>query len=291
MNKKYQKLILIILAAFIFLIPTYHPEADSGFDGSYSGGSSSSSSWSGSSSSWSSSSHYGSGRYSSSNSDPLGTLITLIIILVVVAYIIKNSKQTSSTNLTTSLSNVPPYNPEKFKKFVLDFNEEEFKNQAYEIYKKVQIAWMNFDYDSIRQSVTDEMYNMYKSQLTTLKVKKQTNIMKDFELIGFKIIGMEVKENLASLTTVMQVSCYDYIIDKDGKVVRGNDKRKVTYTYSMTFNKGMSEKPNKCPNCNAPLENVNSSTCPYCDSTIIGDNYDWILAKKQVLSQTENTKK
>ena len=41
----------------------------------------------------------------------------------------------------------------------------------------------------------------------------------------------------------------------------------------------------KCPNCGAPLENVNSSKCPYCDSTIIGENYDWILAKKQVLSQ------
>ena len=144
---------------------------------------------------------------------------------------------------------------------------------------------MNFDYDSMRQCVTDEMFNMYKSQLTTLSVKKQTNIMKDFNLLSFNIVGMEIKDNTISLTVTMEVECYDYITDKNNKVVRGTDKRKVIYNYAMTFNKGISNKPNKCPNCGAPLDNVNSSVCPYCDSTIIGENYDWILAKKQVLSQ------
>ena len=58
----------------------------------------------------------------------------------------------------------------------------------------------------------------------------------------------------------------------------------------MIFNKGFSSKPNKCPNCGAPLEDVNSNTCLYCRSTLINTNYDWVLSKKQVLSQTENKK-
>ena len=186
---------------------------------------------------------------------------------------------------TTALKNVPPYDPEKLKEYLPDFDPFEFKNQTYETYKKIQVAWMNFDYDSMRQCVTDEMFNMYKSQLTTLSVKKQTNIMKDFNLLSFNIVGMEIKDNTISLTVTMGVECYDYITDKNNKVVRGTDKRKVIYNYAMTFNKGISDKPNKCPNCGAPLDNVNSSVCPYCDSTIIGENYDWILAKKQVLSQ------
>lgn len=290
MKKKINYILLIFIALLMVIVPNYHPEADSGFGGSYSGGSSSSgSSWSSSSSSssWSSSS---SGHYSSSGSSS-SAFATLIVFLIIVAIIILSAKKQNNLGPTTVLKNVPPYDPIKFKKFVPDFNEEEFKNQAFEIYKKIQIAWMNFDNDSIKESVTDEMYNMYKSQLTTLKVKKQTNVMKDFELLNIKIFGMEVKENIASLTVIMKVSCFDYITDKDGKTVRGNDKRKVTYTYAMTFNKGMSKKPNKCPNCNAPLENVNSSTCPYCDSKVINENYDWVLAKKQVLSQTLNVKK
>ena len=284
MNKKVKSVLLIIITALIFMIPNYHPEADSGFDGSYSGGSSGGFS---SGSSWSSGSSYGGHYYSSSSgsADPVTVIITLAIFLVVVAFILLNAKNRMGQMPTTALKNIPPYDPEKFKQFVPDFNPIEFKKQTYEIYKKIQIAWMNFDYDSIRESVTDEMYNMYKSQLTTLKVKKQTNVMKDFNLLGFNIVGMETKDDIVSLTVTMQVECYDYIIDKNNKVVRGTNKRKVIYNYAMTFNKGMSKKDNKCPNCGAPLENTNSSVCPYCDSTIINKNYDWVLAKKQVLSQ------
>ena len=282
MNKKVKSIVIIFVIALICLIPFYKPEADSGFDGSYSGGSSGG--FSGSS--WSSSDSYYSGSYSSGgSSDPIVLVVPLSITLIIVVVAIISSKQRGTMMPTTILKNVPPFNGEKLKEYLPDFNPLEFKTQTYEIYKKIQIAWMNFDYDSMRESVTDEMYNMYKSQLTTLSVKKQTNIMKDFNLLAFNIVGMEIQDKTVSLTVTMQVECYDYIIDKNNKVVRGTDKRKVIYNYAMTFNKGISSKPNKCPNCGAPLENVNSSVCPYCDSTIIGENYDWVLAKKQVLSQ------
>ena len=284
MNKKVKNVLIIVIAALVFMIPFYHPEADSGFDGSYSGGSSSggfsSSSWSGSGSSY-----HGGRYYSNGNGDPVVVFITLGITLVIVFVAIMSARKQTTVMPTTALKNIPPYDPEKLKEYLPDFDPIEFKNQTYEIYKKIQESWMNFDYESMRKCVTDEMFNMYKSQLTTLSVKKQTNIMKEFNLLSFNIVGMEVKDNILSLTVTMGIECYDYITDKNNKVVRGTDKRKVIYNYAMTFNKGISDKPNKCPNCGAPLENVNSSVCPYCDSTIIGENYDWILAKKQVLSQ------
>ena len=282
MNKKDKSVLIFFAIALICLMPFYKPEADSGFDGSYSGGSSggfSGSSWS------SGSSHY-SGSYSGGgSSDPIVLILPLGITLIIVAVAIISSRQKGTIMPTTTLKNVPPYNPEKLKEYLPNFNPEEFKNQAYEIYKKVQVAWMEFDYDSMRKSVTDEMYNMYKTQLTTLSVKKQTNVMKDFGLLGFNIVGMEIKDKTVSLTVTMQVECFDYIVNKEGRVLRGTDKRKVIYNYAMTFNKGISEKQNKCPNCGAPLENVNSSECPYCNSVIISENYDWVLSKKQVLSQ------
>ena len=282
MNKKLKNILIIFVIAFITLMPFYHPGADSGFDGSYSGGSSGG--FSGSSWSSSGGSYYG-GSYSSGSSSPIVVFVPLTVMLILVAIAIINSKKQGNTMPRTCLNNLKPYDINKLKEILPNFTEEEFKQEAYDIYQKIQIAWMNFDYDNMRKSVTDEMYNMYKSQLTTLSVKKQTNVMKDFNLLGFNIKGMEIKDNIVSLTVIMQVECYDYIVDKNNKVVRGTDKRKVIYNYAMTFNKGISEKPNKCPNCNAPLENVNSSKCPYCDSVIISENYDWVLAKKQVLSQ------
>ena len=281
MNKKVKSVLIFFALALICLMPFYKPQADSGFDGSYSGGSSGG--FSGSS--WSSGGSYYGGSYSSGDSDPVVLILPLGITLIIVAVAIISSRQKGTVMPTTTLKNVPPYDPEKLKEYLPNFNPEEFKNKAYDIYKKVQVAWMEFDYDSMRKCVTDEMYNMYKAQLTTLSVKKQTNVMKDFGLLGFNIIGMEIKDKTVSLTVTMQVECFDYIVNKDGRVLRGTDKRKVIYNYAMTFNKGISEKQNKCPNCGAPLENVNSSKCPYCDSVIISENYDWVLSKKQVLSQ------
>lgn len=286
--KKYRNIIFILLACALMIFPNYHPSADSGFDGGYDSGSSwssSDSSWSSSDSSWSSSGS----SYSSGTSDPLETFIALAIFLVIVGCVLIAAKGNQQGS-TTSMPYLQPYDPNKIKEILPDFNENKFKTQTYDIYKQIQTAWMNFDNDAIRKLVTDEMYNMYNAQLTTLKVKHQTNVMKDFSLLDFKIVGMETKDNTISLSVIMKIECFDFIIDSTGTTVRGNDKRKVTYNYMMTFNKGISSKPNKCPNCNAPLENVNSSKCPYCDSNIINENYDWVLAKKQVLSQTVNKK-
>ena len=192
---------------------------------------------------------------------------------------------------STTLGKLNPYNKDKLKEFLPDFDEEQFKEKAYELYKNIQVAWMNFDNETLKRCVTDELYNTYSAQLSTLKVKNQQNIMKDFKLLNANMIGMETQEKVIALTLKMKVECYDYVVSKEGKTLRGNDKQKVIYEYAMTFNKGISDKPNKCPNCNAPLENVNSSKCPYCGSNIINDSYDWVLAKKQVLSQTINNKK
>ena len=84
MNKKVKNILIIVIATLVFMIPLYHPEADSGFDGSYSGGSSggfsSGSSWSGSSGSYYGGYHSGSG-----SSDPVVLFITLGFTLVIVA--------------------------------------------------------------------------------------------------------------------------------------------------------------------------------------------------------------
>ncbi len=296
--KKRERVIFIILLLLCLFFPIHRLSADSGWDGGYdSGGSSdwgsSSSDWGSSSSDWDSSDWSSSGgSYSSGSLDPF--MVMAIIAFIVIIFAITNKPNSGSNRLMvpgTSLGKLNPYDIDKLKKLLPDFDEEKFKEKTYELYKEIQVAWMNFDNDSIRKCVTDELYNTYSAQLATLKVKNQKNIMKDFQLLDSKIIGMETKEKLVSLTIKMKIECYDYIVDKEEKTLRGNDKQKVIYEYAMTFNKGVSDKPNKCPNCNAPLDNVNSSKCPYCDSNIINESYDWVLAKKQVLSQTINHKK
>lgn len=282
--KKVSYVFVLVTLLCIGLMTQIKPaHADSGWDSSYSGGGSSS--WSGGSSSWDSGSSWSGGSSYSDDGDIGGFVFAMIFIVLIVVGAIMASKKANNTISSTTGFSMIPYDIEKIKAILPNFNKEEFRIQTYAIYKNIQEAWMNFDYEVLRKYTTDELYNLYHSQLVALNVKKQKNIMKDFELKAFEIVGMERIENTIALKVRMTVECLDYVVDKNNKVVRGTDKNKLVYNYEMTFIKGMDTKSNKCPNCNAPLENVNSSVCPYCDSVIISSNYDWVLSKKQMISQ------
>lgn len=279
---------LLCIGLIIEIIPAH---ADSGWDGSYGGGSSSwggGSSWGGSSSSWDSDSSWSSSSHYSSGSvdDPIA--VTILILMVtggVVLICIFAASKTKGISSIGEGKTISSYDVEKIKQVLPNFDKSVFRMQAFDIYKRIQVAWMDFDYENLRKYTTDELYNLYHSQLVALNVKKQKNIMKDFELKTFEVVGMETMEKMVALRVRMTVECFDYIVDKNNKVVRGTDKRKMVYDYEMTFIKGMDTKMNKCPNCNAPLENMNSTICPYCDSVIVSNNHDWVLSKKQMIKQ------
>ena len=289
---------VIFFLVFILVTQVVPTHADSGWDGSYGGGGSSSSGGSISSGSSDSSSSSGSskpstpiyswGTASTTNEDidmRFEIFFTLGIIGIFLFFILVNLGEAKKKNTKQNSFLVVPFAIEKIKQVLPNFDKKVFKQNVFSIYQKIQVAWMNFDYETLRKYTTDELYNLYHSQLVALQMKKQKNVMRNFSLTDFAIVGMEKVENTVALKVRMRIKCLDYIVDEKNKIIRGTDRQKMVYDYEMTFVKGMDIKKNKCPNCNAPLENVNRSVCPYCDSVIISENYDWVLAKKQMINQ------
>ena len=174
---------------------------------------------------------------------------------------------------------------------LLDVNifpeEKKLEIEAFNLYKQIQFAWMNFDEGTIRKCTTDEMYNMYLMQLDTLKVKNQKNLMYDIKYISSSIKDRYEENGQETIVMNMQVSCYDFIIDtKTNNVVRGNSSKLNYYNYELTF---VRTKENKdldiCPRCGAPVEGNNSGVCEYCKSTLVSNNYTLVMSKKKMLSQ------
>ncbi len=172
---------------------------------------------------------------------------------------------------------------EIISKYNLDY--EELKNEFYKIYIDVQNAWMNFDYDILRNNLTDELYNQYEMQLKSLEVKKEKNIMSDFILEDFNIDYLDDKNGKLTISTKMKINFYDYIVDDNNNCIRGNNKKKVTQYYMMYFVKSIDKKVNKCPNCGAELDNAASQKCEHCGSVVSTLSNKWVLSKKQSLSQ------
>ncbi len=270
---------------FIFLIicgltfATFKLRADSGWDSDYDSGSSwdSGSDWG---SSWDSDWGYSSGGSSSGG----GSFITFIIVAAIIIYVIIESNKTNNNTAPTNTNIYPSLSEEEIRKTLPEFNKQEFLDKAYSIFIEIQNAWSNFDYETLRKYLSDELFNTYKSQLRVLNAKKQKNLMHNFFKYNIDITKIDKIDNKTTLTVELIVAFYDYVVDDKDNVVRGNRTRKLTNHYELTFicSKNKKNKSNKCPNCGAPISNKSSNVCPYCKSTIVSEHYDWILSKKEI---------
>ena len=310
MRSKFIKILLIILI-FIFLsIFSFQRldniKADSGWDSSYD-----------SSSSWDSVSDWGSSNwdndydydydyddnYSSGNSSgysgnvSVGSLLFMLVfffvqIIFVMSfyYIIRllSKKITTKKQPDQLVKQYPSLTQSKVNEIIPNFNIEEFNFKAYQIFYDTQIAWMNFDHNKLKDLLTDELYNSYVMQLDTLKLKNHKNIMKEFELIDSHIFDLKEENEIYIARIYLNVKFYDYIENiNTGMILRGTTNRKLNNIYILTLIKSKKETNNTniCPRCGAPVEGNSTGICEYCKSKLININYDWVMSKKEKISQ------
>lgn len=289
-------LIIVMLLASLFIVANESKtHADAGYHSSYSGGSShSSSSYSGSSSrssrssSYSSSSH-SSGSYSGESGGIASTIFAVMIVMIIIIVVMASSRKGGTSTYIPPLNKITPNASAiaKLKELIPGFDEKQFLDEGYKIFLDVENAWMNFELEKVHNEITDELFNMYDSQISSMEVKGEQNIMSDFVLKDCGITNCNVQNDDIEVTTKYIIEFYDYIIDKaSGKVLRGTKTRKLRMYYDFTFIKSKSEhKIETCPNCGAEV-NVNSAgVCEYCGSKIVGENTTWVMSKKVCTNQ------
>ncbi len=274
---------VILTFTVIYERPTF---ADSGHSVSHSSSHSSHSSSSSRRSS-SSSSRSSSSRSSSSSGDPFAAMISVIIMIAIIVIwtIIANKKQLHKIVIN---KNNEDEIENKIKKSIPNFNKQEFLKQGYSIYYDIQMAWMDFKLEDIKDKVTDEIYTMYESQLATLEVKGEQNIMKDIQLKQSCLKDVTNQNGTITIKTNYVIEMYDYIADVNTKkLIRGENKKKIRILYEMSFRKTLNEneKITHCPNCGAKVEMNSTGTCEYCGSKLVSENTKWVLTEKKVIEQ------
>lgn len=294
MKKRTLIIIALLFVMGLTILGSVLAYADSGWDTSYDSDSSwdSGSDWGSDwgSSSWDS--DWGSGSSHSSSGSNSSSLfffqvIIIFIILIMIASVVNNKNKTQ----------VPNYYDEKkyddkhiiamqdIKEELKNFDEEEFNKMVYNKFVKIQEAWSSFDLDELKKHITDELFNTYNSQLKVLKAKKEKNVMCDFENIKVSIINFQKSASEYTIKVLLRSKFYDFISNQNDVVLRGKNNKKVEMTYIITLVRKKVIGENKCPNCNAVLENQHSNTCPYCNSKIVSNNYDWTISKKEAIYQ------
>ena len=301
-------LITMFIYSYIADFNLSNVATDSGFDTSYDSGGSSSSS----SSDWSSSSSDGSG-----DGDVFGIvenlsmglfflifvlnikferkktkfiLVALIVILAIsrLLLLIFVLASTVLPIIAMPIWGVSSYISnkrieKKRKEMSKDPAIKELLEEGYQIFYEVQMAWMNFDYDKLRELTTDVLYNTYYNQLQPLALKGHRNVMSDFKLIEYVILDKKKINGVNTITMRLNVKFYDFIVDSTDKVVRGNKRRKVNMTYQLKFVYDENA-ITSCPSCDAPLSSE-STICEYCNTHIQSVRGKMKLSNKKVLSQ------
>lgn len=301
---KYLCLILLLVCSFVFIKQS---RADSGWDTGYSGGFDTGG-WDvggygsgGYSHHWNHDYNIGgsssSSRHSRSQND-FGDIIAAIFlftVFIIISFMIiepellaaKHAKKKKEIDYEQYRKygdiDYKDMEEEKLKKIMPDYSIADLKEMIYKKFVAIQQAWMEFDYDKLRELCTDELYNTYLTQLEVLKAKKGQNIMSDFVTKYSYIIDVQIENNLYIVKALLRIEFYDYVIDTTTQeVTRGTKNSKVTNTYQLEFVKSVKEEDNKCPNCGAKIESVTSTECAYCGSTIVKKASDFVLSKKNI---------
>ena len=256
-----------------------HITTDSGFDSSYSG-----ETYSGSDKWESGDSHYDydydydrSNRNGRGLTPPDSDVVMLFAGIFIVGFVVLIvtrllSKDKKSNRYNNTIQGLPK-----------TIEVQKVLDEAYNIFIDVQKAWMNFDYDKMRELVTDELYNMYYNQLQTLSIKGEKNVMSNFQLINIELLSEKEENNKKYYKVDLTVSFYDYIVDSNDKIVRGNDNSLIIMHYILDYVKSNNE-VDRCLKCGAKIEN-GITTCPYCHSHIQGVSSKMKLSSKRVITQ------
>lgn len=175
-----------------------------------------------------------------------------------------------------------------------NFNSEEFKAFARDVYIRLQSAWSKGDWEDIRTFESNELFEQHRNQLQEYLDKGQLNKMDRVGVLNERYSGFRQQAGKDILEIDLDVKQIDYIIDSKTKQVVIGDPNEEDYgTYRLTFSRTTGNKTNvatgetkitNCPNCGAPTTITSSGKCPYCGSVITTTDYGWVLSNLSKIS-------
>jgi predicted lipid-binding transport protein (Tim44 family) len=134
---------------------------------------------------------------------------------------------TEQDDAATGLMNIRQYDP--------SFDEGRFRDQATDIFFKVQAAWMNRDLESSRQLFAQEIYDVMRSDLSKMKAEGRINRLENIAMRGVEITEAWQEQGRDFITVSITANVLDYVTDEAGRVLEGSKTEPVKFMEYWTF--------------------------------------------------------
>ncbi|MEN6326512.1 MAG: TIM44-like domain-containing protein [Syntrophomonas sp.] len=293
---KHSKYIILGLALLMALTVVIAPIAYAGVGNSVSHSSSSSSS--------------SGGSYSGGSDFLTGYLIgalfhhpLLLLVLLVIVFIVYKSRGSNKQTAALHDEMAAAYDRDYDKPVDLsvlkasdeNFFEDDFIAWVNNMFLQLQEAWQEKDWKKVRPFESDELFNTHNKQLQEYVENHTTNVIDEIAILRTSIVDHRDSANKEVLDVYLKMRMKDYIIDdKSRKVLEGDPKKEINMEYLLTLarKKGVKTKVTehtsvtRCPSCGASVSINASGECEYCNSIVSNGDYDWVLTKMEVISQS-----
>ena len=218
---------------------------------------------------------------------PLNLIVILGIVFLVYLYG-RNQKQSSAYNTLSNINQKfsDEENVTELTSTIPNFNLAEFYQKAETAFLKIQEAWQQQNLNTVRQFISDGVYQRFEAQFIMMRALEQTNEVSDIDIEDLRIVAVENDSNFHILHVSITASITDYFNSK--KYSQLNSGGQETFTEYWTFVKKINatakadifNSPN-CPNCGDSIENKlgEVSKCPSCGTQINNGDYDWVLSE------------
>ncbi len=124
------------------------------------------------------------------------------------------------------------------------WDANKMKAHAKSMFFSMQQAWMDRNIDSVKELITEELYEDYKQQLAFMTNSKEINMLESIDVSSIRIISCEdFNDNTKdSFIAYIKGSMIDYTIYEKTKRVKKNHKKEVedfkdTYHFVRQDNK------------------------------------------------------
>jgi predicted lipid-binding transport protein (Tim44 family) len=116
------------------------------------------------------------------------------------------------------------------------FKSELFKNQATDIFFKIQIGWGKRELSHISKFLTPEITSIFEREIARLKTEQITNHIENISLRSVKTVEAWQEAGNDYITTLISANLLDYTKnDQTGEVVAGSDTEPVSFEENWTF--------------------------------------------------------
>lgn len=172
-----------------------------------------------------------------------------------------------------------------------EFSEVEFKKKLADLYVRCQHEWQRKDISSLRPYFTAPFFSQMDTQLSSYRMKRQTNYIDDIYVISVDLMGYYSENGFDVMVARLKTRIIDYVKDDyTDRIIRGSDTKQKIMTYGWTLVKKSDSvqrgaADHICPHCGARISMNQSAVCEYCGSTLTTDSFDWVISNIRGISQ------